>query len=221
MRCIVNDNKWLQKPSGVRPPKSKTAETKVQGISWKWCTLVQINGYAFSALVSQAGISKAEGKMKILLSISLSVFLFLAFHAAGGSQWAFAEPVVGDPPQTVKDNFVPEPEEYDVQVWVEGLEIPWSLVFLSRERALVTERSGNIRLIENGELRQEPYKEIEEVEHVGEGGLMGLARHPDYPDEPYIYAMYTYRENGSLYNGVARYEDTGSTLRFVYCHPAQ
>jgi len=152
--------------------------------------------------------------MKILLSILLSVLLFLTCHAAGGIQGPLAEPVVGDPPQKVRDNFIPDPEEYSVQVWVDGLEIPWSLVFLSRERALVTERSGRIRLIENGELRQEPYKEIEAVEHVGEGGLMGMARHPDYPDEPYIYAMYTYREDGSLYNGVVRYVDTGSTLSF-------
>jgi len=152
--------------------------------------------------------------MKSLLSISLSSFLFLAFLAAGGIQGAFAEPVVGDSPQKIKDNFIPEPEEYHVQVWVDGLEIPWSLVFISPERALLTERSGKIRLIENGVLRQEPYKEIGAVEHVGEGGLMGLARHPDYPDEPYIYAMYTYRENGSLYNGVVRYVDTGSTLSF-------
>jgi len=152
--------------------------------------------------------------MKILLSISLSSFLCLALLAAGGMQVAFAEPVVGDQPQTVKDNFIPEPEEYDLQVWVEDLEIPWSLVFLSRERALVTERPGRILLIENGELRQEPYKVIEEVQHVGEGGLMGLVRHPDYPEKPYLYAMYTYRENDSLYNCVARYEDTGDTLSF-------
>ena len=152
--------------------------------------------------------------MKILLSISLFSFLLLALLTVGGIQVAFAEPVVGDPPQTVKDSFIPEPEEYDLQVWVEDLEIPWSLVFLSRERALVTERPGRILLVENGELRQEPYKVIEEVEHVGEGGLMGLARHPDYPEKPYLYAMYTYRENDSLYNCVARYEDTGDTLSF-------
>ena len=33
---------------------------------------------------------------------------------------------------------------------------------------------------------------------IGEGGLMGLAVHPKFPEEPYIYAMYTYREKGNL-----------------------
>jgi glucose/arabinose dehydrogenase len=119
-------------------------------------------------------------------------------------------PVVGESPQKVKDDFIPKPEEFSVEPWVEELEIPWSLAFLPDGRALVSERPGRIRLIRGGRLAKQPYSEIEAA-HVGEGGLMGLAVHPRFPQEPYIYAMHTYREGGTLYNRVIRLEDRGET----------
>jgi glucose/arabinose dehydrogenase len=144
----------------------------------------------------------------------IMVFIFASFNAGSAETQAAGNPVVGDPPQTIEDKFLPEPSEYDINTWVENLRIPWALVFLSEEKALVTERGGQIRLIENGKLQKEPYKVIDNVEHIGEGGLMGLAKHPDYPNQAFLYVMYTYREEGALYNGVARYRDTGSTMEF-------
>lgn len=93
-----------------------------------------------------------------------------------------------------------------VQQWIEGLEIPWSLVFLPDGRALVSERPGRIRTIKDGVLQKEPYAIIN-VAHIGEGGLMGLAVHPEFPKKPYIYAMHTYREGNSLFNRVIRLKD--------------
>ncbi len=123
-------------------------------------------------------------------------------------------PILGGVPQTVEDNFILEPEEYLVEVWIENLRIPWELVFLSDKRALLTERAGSVRLIDNGILEEKPYVTIAEVEHIGEGGLMGLAKHPDYPEQKYLYVMYTYREDGALFNRVARYYDTDSSMEF-------
>lgn len=150
-----------------------------------------------------------------VLSACLFVLLFIIQVDAGGSSALQpGNPVVGDPPQEIEDNFIPDPDDYRVDVWVQGLEIPWSLVFLNEEKALVSERRGSIRLIINGNLVPEPYKIIQEAEHIGEGGLMGLAKHPDFPEQPYVYVMYTYRNQGELFNRVARYIDTGKTLEF-------
>ena len=41
-------------------------------------------------------------------------------------------------------------DEYHVHQWVENLKIPWELVFLSKDRVLVTERDGRIQLIKHG-----------------------------------------------------------------------
>ncbi len=150
----------------------------------------------------------------IILTCLFVLFFSVQVDAAGGSAPEFGNPMVGNPPQQVEDSFISEPDDYRVDVWVEGLEIPWSLVFLNQERALVSERGGRVRLISRGILADEPYKVIQEAEHTGEGGLMGLAKHPDYPEQPYLYAMYTYNRQGRLYNRVSRYKDTGTTLEF-------
>ena len=115
-------------------------------------------------------------------------------------------------PQVVDDRFVPDPPGITVESWVEGLEAPWSLVFLPDGRALVSERAGRIRLIEDGALRPEPLVELAAATG-GEAGLMGLALHPAFPDPPYLYAMHTVRVGGSRTNQVTRLVLDGAETR--------
>jgi len=108
----------------------------------------------------------------------------------------------------VEDKFFPDGRGIKVEAWAENLEIPWSLIFLPDGRALVSERAGRIRLIKGGKLQDKPYMNID-VEHIGEGGLMGLAIHPAFPKQPFIYAMHTYRKGGGIYNRIIRIRDDG------------
>ena len=134
-----------------------------------------------------------------------------------------AEPIVGPKPQTVADVFLPTPPDIHVEAWVTGLEAPWSLVFLPDGRALVSERPGRIRLIQNGHLEKSPYAVFETTRGAsgagdfflnlfarGEGGLMGLAVHPKFPTDPYIYAMYTWRGVRGVRNRIVRLVDRGT-----------
>lgn len=75
---------------------------------------------------------------------------------------------------------------------------------------MVSERPGRIRLIKGRKLLKKPYSVLE-VAHIGEGGLMGLAVHPEFPEKPYVYAMHTYKEGGSIYNRVIRLKDSGDS----------
>jgi glucose/arabinose dehydrogenase len=129
------------------------------------------------------------------------------------SSLASCSQVVGREPQNVKDVFLLDGDRVTREVWIENLEIPWSLIFLPDGRALVSERPGRIRLIKDGKLKEIPYAEIE-VAHVGEGGLMGLALHPAFPKEPYIYAMHTYKKGEGIYNKVIRLKEEGTRGRF-------
>jgi quinoprotein glucose dehydrogenase len=116
---------------------------------------------------------------------------------------------VGNAPQEVEDTFLPDGDRVKVEVWVKNLEIPWSLLFLPDGRALVSERPGRIRLLRDGKLQKDVYARLE-VSHLGEGGLMGLALHPEFPAKPHLYAMHTYRSDGSLFNRVVRLKDLGT-----------
>jgi quinoprotein glucose dehydrogenase len=64
-------------------------------------------------------------------------------------------------------------------------------------------------LIENGRLAPAPVATIAVVRD-GEGGLMGLALHPRFPAEPYLYAMYTQDEGAQRVNRVARLRFDGT-----------
>ena len=135
----------------------------------------------------------------------LSLILILIFSLSVQAQIR-----VGEFPQNVEDKFTLEPETIEVENWLENLNVPWELVFLPESnRALITERDGRILQVEDGQLQNESYLELD-IDSRGEGGLMGIAHHPDFPKKPYIYLMYTYTSgNRNLYNRVSRFTDQG------------
>jgi glucose/arabinose dehydrogenase len=166
----------------------------------------QRNGYGFLNLSMLVRQGKASGLL-LILTFVWAIFFCPEIHGASKSPHT-GNPIVGTVPQKVDDVFTQDPRNFVVETFVEGLEVPWELVFLPDGRALVTERPGRIRMIDKGKLLDTPYASFH-VSSVGEGGLMGLALHPDYPREPYLYVMYTYRDGFKLYNKVERLRDTG------------
>ena len=127
---------------------------------------------------------------------------------------ALAEPVIGPRPQTADDIAFPRPAGILVEDWVTGLEAPWSLVFLPDGRALVSERPGRVRLVSAaGEVAPRPVLSLDGL-GSGEGGLMGLAVHPGFPDNGLFYAMLTERRSSGLVNRVLRYRFEGGEAQF-------
>lgn len=109
-------------------------------------------------------------------------------------------------PSTVEDG---EPRvPLAPEVVVEGLTVPWEIVFLPDGDMLVTERPG--RLLRIGATRE--VIEISGVVHRGEGGLLGLALHPDFADNRLIYLYMTTDEWGGITNRVERYRIDGTAL---------
>jgi glucose/arabinose dehydrogenase len=67
----------------------------------------------------------------------------------------------------------------DVQTVVSGLVHPWDLGFLPDGRILLTERPARFRLVSGGTASQ-VRADLSSVYVAGEGGLLGLAIHPDF-----------------------------------------
>lgn len=96
----------------------------------------------------------------------------------------------------------------DIQVVADNLEIPWEIAFLPDGNLLLTERPG--RLLRIGTDRV--IIPIEGVLHRGEGGLLGLALHPNFASNNFIYLYLTTQEGSSVTNRVERYQLQGTTL---------
>lgn len=93
------------------------------------------------------------------------------------------------------------------------LDTPWALDFLPDGSIIFTERAGRIRLIDAKEgLLPDSLLTIDEVAHTGEGGLLGIAAHPDFTRNSFVYVYYTYRNGTGLANKVVRFRMQGNNL---------
>lgn len=105
---------------------------------------------------------------------------------------------------------------FRVETVISNLEVPWSIVFDGRDDLYFTERPGRLQVLRKGAKEPVLIAQIDEVRHAGEGGLMGLAFHPDFSKNGYIYLNYTYTFKKNLANKVVRFrlEDQKLTDRF-------
>lgn len=98
----------------------------------------------------------------------------------------------------------------------QGLSIPWALDVLPDGALIFTERAGRVRLIDQqGNLLPEPLLSLGDVALAGEGGLLGIALHPDFTENRFVYLYYmARRERGAIANRVVRYrlEENGKIL---------
>lgn len=120
--------------------------------------------------------------------------------------------------QTAPKSFSPaydadeEVYKWEIATLASGLEIPWDLALDETGRMFITERPGRLKVLEkNGEVKT--IASLQQVVSVGESGLTGLALHPDFSKNGYIYLYYTYRDSGEILNRVSRFALKGDSLQ--------
>ncbi len=113
------------------------------------------------------------------------------------------------------ENGLPPPADTPkmrVETVAANLEIVWSIVFAPDGRMFFTERPGRVRVFENGKLLTAPLFTVPDVELSGESGLMGMALHPKFVENHFLYLAYAYQAGGNQSVKVVRYRETGETL---------
>ena len=94
---------------------------------------------------------------------------------------------------------------FEIEVIAENLYVPWAIDISDEGDLYFTERSGSIRVIENGKLNPQPLITLRTpFINQGEGGLMGIALDPNFSQNNYLYVMHSYTEDNQIYNRVIR-----------------
>lgn len=120
-----------------------------------------------------------------------------------------------NPQTTLQNQTKPTSADYPLtEVLAENLSVPWDLVFLPNGDILFTERDGVVKhLYLSTDQHVQTVATIDAVRQTSEGGLHGIALHPDFQKNRYIYLYYTYAgSNGRSLNRVSRFSFQNDTL---------
>jgi glucose/arabinose dehydrogenase len=78
----------------------------------------------------------------------------------------------------------------------DGFDFAVNIAFAPDGTIFVADKDiGEIRVVRDGEILDEPFASVETAAPVNEMGLLGVAVHPDFPDEPWVYAYYSDSED--------------------------
>lgn len=138
-----------------------------------------------------------------------SIILAIFFIAIGAALFAFyfkQDRVIvsleRNAPVNLSQDSTDEGKIKLVETVIENLSVPWEGVSLPDGSILITERAGVVKKIGNNGFEIQ----VSGIEHIGEGGLLGLTLHPDYRNNQLVYLYYTTRTNDGLRNVVERYK---------------
>ncbi len=87
-----------------------------------------------------------------------------------------------------------DPGSFSEQIVVSGLTQPTAVQWLPDGRTmLIAEKSGLIKVFENGTVRAEPLVDLGvKVNDVQDRGLLDVELHPDFPNHPFVYVTYVF-----------------------------
>jgi len=97
----------------------------------------------------------------------------------------------------------PETQALQVRTVASGLDTPWDLAWGPDGDLWVTERPGRISRVNVATGQVTLLGELK-VAEVSESGLMGMAFHPDFSAQPYVYLAHSYRSAFGIQNRLVR-----------------
>jgi glucose/arabinose dehydrogenase len=101
---------------------------------------------------------------------------------------------------------------YSIDTITDNLQNPWGLTFLPNNDLLVTERSGEIRIIRDNQLLDQKITGVPEVYARGQGGLFEIKLHPDYESNGWLYISYASTGEGGGNTAIMRARLEGNSL---------
>lgn len=111
------------------------------------------------------------------------------------------------------NNTTPGSVDIRDSVIVSNLNYPWEILWGPDNHIWMTERGGRVSRVNPTTGVLTPLLTIGEVVATGEGGLLGMALHPDFTTTPHVFVVYNYNNaSGGYREKVVRYTYNGTTL---------
>src|SRR5690554_7145864 len=131
-------------------------------------------------------------------------------------KWSLASLLVSAALATqANQTFQSEKADFHLETVAAGLEHPWDIAFLPDGSALITEREGRLRILEDGQLRGEPIEGLPELVVSGQGGLLDVLLHPDFENNRVLFLSYAHRNRDGMTTRVARATLADNSLQDV------
>ena len=100
---------------------------------------------------------------------------------------------------------------FTVRTVASGLDTPWDLAWGPNGKIWVTERKGTISHVDTTTGAVTQVGRLDAFE-LSESGLMGMAFHPDFENQPFVYAVYSYNAGSGVRNRLVRMPYDGTAL---------
>ncbi len=142
---------------------------------------------------------------KILVALGIITGLALVSNALFQSE--VAQNLTFQPesktPSTPLENHTTEFEE---KIIAQNLDTPWGIDFLPDGSIIFTERQGSISRLDLRSGERNILGRVSSAKESGEGGLLGIAVHPQFQETPEVFVYYTFAEkDGQTRNRVSRF----------------
>jgi aldose sugar dehydrogenase len=108
-----------------------------------------------------------------------------------------------------------EAGQVKVETVAEGLSNPWGLAFLPDGRMLVTERTGQLRIVSTEGEVSDAVEGVPAVLAHGQGGLLDVAVDPEFEESGLVYLTYSEAGEGGSSTALARGVLEGGALKDV------
>jgi glucose/arabinose dehydrogenase len=118
--------------------------------------------------------------------------------------------------EPLEDRTVPAltlPVGFKASVFASGLSQPTSMAFAPDGRLFVTEKDGELRVIQNGQLLPTPFLQVN-VNTFSERGLESVAFDPNFASNHFLYVYYTTNASTPV-NRVSRFQESATNPNVV------
>lgn len=100
----------------------------------------------------------------------------------------------------------------NIRILKSNLSYPWEILWGKDNHIWMTERIGNISRIDPKTGNSTFQFSVPDVVSSGEGGLLGMALHPEFDKTGFLYIVYNYNKNNRYTEKVVRYTYQNNTL---------